>query len=35
MSDNDFNESRLRDNRYDMVIHLSTSADGAEDYYSL
>lgn len=35
LADNDFTEARLRDNRYDMVIHLSTSADGAEDYYSL
>ena len=29
------NENSLRDERYDLVIHLSTTADGAENYYSL
>lgn len=28
-------EDHLRDERYDLVIHLSTTADGAENYYSL
>ena len=35
LTENDLNESKLRDFRYDMIIHLSTSADGAEDFYSL
>ncbi len=26
--------SQLRDNRYDMVLHLVTAADGAKEYYS-
>jgi hypothetical protein len=25
--------SQLRDNRYDMVLHLVTAADGAEDFF--
>lgn len=25
----------LRDERYDMVIHMTTAADGAEDFYTL
>lgn len=29
------NTIQLRDNRYDAVIHLVTSADGADKYYSL
>ncbi len=29
LNDYELNESKLRDNRYDLVIHLSTSADGA------
>ena len=28
------NENKLRDTRYDLIIHLSTSADGAEEHYS-
>jgi len=30
LQDYDLNEKKLRDNRYDLVIHLSTAADGAE-----
>ena len=30
----DLNENKLRDLRYDLVIHLSTTADGAEEFYS-
>lgn len=33
MTDYDLNEQKLRDYRYDLVIHLSTAADGAEEYY--
>ena len=29
------NKTDIRDNRYDMVIHLVTAADGAEEYYTL
>ena len=35
MNDYELNERKLRDLRYDLVIHLSTSADGAEKYYTL
>jgi len=28
-----WNNSSLRDNRYDAVLHLVTSADGAPQYY--
>lgn len=31
----DLDESRLRDQRYDLVLHLTTAADGAEQFYSL
>ncbi len=31
----DLNLEKLRDRRYDLVIHLSTSADGAEKHYTL
>jgi len=30
-----WNKTDIRDNRYDMVIHLVTAADGAEKYYTL
>jgi hypothetical protein len=30
-----WNKVKLRDQRYDMVIHLVTAADGAEEFYSL
>lgn len=30
LQDYELNETKLRDHRYDLVIHLSTSADGAE-----
>ena len=29
LNDYELNESKIRDNRYDLVIHLSTTADGA------
>ena len=29
LNDYDLNEHKLRDNWYDLVIHLSTTADGA------
>ncbi|KAI9222150.1 AAA domain-containing protein [Blastocladiella britannica] len=29
------NEVDIRDNRYDMVVHLVTAADGAEEFYTL
>lgn len=35
MTDYDLNEQKLRDHRYDLVIHLSTAADGAEEHYDL
>lgn len=31
---NGWNTVELRDNRYNQVLHLVTSADGAEDYYN-
>ena len=34
LSDFDLNEEKIRDKRYDLIIHLSTSADGAEKYYT-
>ena len=33
LTDNDWNVVNLRDRRYDAVIHLVTSAEGAVDYY--
>lgn len=30
-----WNKTDIRDNRYDMVIHLVTAADGAEEFYTL
>lgn len=35
LTDYDLNEHKLRDSRYDLVIHLSSAADGAESYYTL
>lgn len=32
---NGWNTVELRDNRYNQVIHLVTSADGAEEYYNV
>lgn len=32
---NNWNTIELRDNRYNQVIHLVTSADGAEEYYNV
>lgn len=34
LNDFDLNEEKIRDKRYDLIIHLSTSADGAEKYYT-
>lgn len=31
----DLNTQKLRDNRYDLAIHISTAANGAEEFYSL
>ena len=28
-------KKKIRDDRYDLVIHLSTAADGAEKFYDL
>ncbi len=33
MAEHDWNIINLRDRRYDAVIHLVTSAEGAVDYY--
>lgn len=33
--ENGWNSVELRDNRYNQVIHLVTSADGAEEYYNM
>lgn len=33
LAEHDWNVINLRDRRYDAVIHLVTSAEGAEDYY--
>jgi nicotinamide riboside kinase len=30
-----WNKTDIRDNRYDMVIHLVTAADGASEFYTL
>lgn len=30
-----WNKTQIRDNRYDMVIHLVTAADGAAEHYTL
>lgn len=30
-----WNKSSIRDNRYDMVVHLVTAANGAEEFYTL
>jgi len=35
LDDNNWNVADLRDNRYHGVIHLITTADGAEEHYSL
>jgi transcriptional regulator of nitric oxide reductase len=35
LTDYDLNEHKLRDSRYDLVIHLSSAADGAMEYYTL
>lgn len=35
IQDNDLSEHKLRDLRYDLVIHMSTAADGAEEFYTL
>lgn len=33
LAENDWTVANLRDRRYDAVIHLVTSAEGAPDYY--
>jgi hypothetical protein len=33
LDENDWNLVNLRDRRYDAVIHMVTSANGAEDYF--
>ena len=35
MTEYDLTLDKLRDKRYDLVIHMSTAADGAEKYYDL
>lgn len=35
LEDYDLSEHKLRDLRYDLIIHMSTAADGAEEYYTL
>lgn len=35
LNEYDLSETRLRDQRYDMVIHMCTAADGAEEFYNL
>lgn len=34
INDNDLNIERIRDKRYDLVIHITTAADGAESFYT-
>lgn len=34
MTEHDFNIQKIRDQRYDLVIHITTAANGAEDFYS-
>ena len=33
MDDMSINEAKMRENRYDAVLHLVTAADGAEQFY--
>lgn len=35
LTEHDLHVKKLRDDRYDMIIHLSTAADGAQDFYKL
>ncbi|GAB6029835.1 TRPL translocation defect protein 14 [Chamberlinius hualienensis] len=35
MADNNWNSVELRDNRYNLVIHMVSAANGAEEYYSI
>ena len=34
MSEYDLSIDKIRDKRYDLVIHMSTAADGAEKFYN-
>ena len=34
MSTNGWNSVELRDNRYNLIVHMVTAANGAEDFYS-
>lgn len=34
MSDNNWNNVELRDNRYNQIIHMVSAAKGAEEFYS-
>lgn len=34
LNDHDLNQHRIRDQRYDLVIHITTAANGAEDHYN-
>lgn len=34
LNDHDLNQHRIRDQRYDLVIHITTAANGAEESYS-
>lgn len=35
LSEYNLNEVKIRDKRYNSIIHLVTAADGALDYYNL
>ena len=35
LSENELSLHKIRDSRYDLVIHISSAANGAEDFYSL
>lgn len=35
LTDYDLVETKIRDQRYDLIIHMSTAADGADKFYTL
>ena len=35
LEENDWSNWKLRDERYDLIVHLVTAADGAEEFYTL
>lgn len=35
LTEYNLSEDKIRDERYDLVLHLSTAADGAQKYYTL